>query len=278
MPNYYLAGLMYVNGCKGEDQRVLIPDGSNDRQIQKPLDATILIAKEDHEGDTFGTAWLPRALMVDGQPKDFYEFFLKKRSRVSVPSVGVAQCFMLDTGLPRAQDAGFVPDLREPDTIAEIELNSGTVTARSLAGVPIVEWLPGERNDAKAGEPITITATLLDNDRKPTAQKQTLTVKHDASVVFLQSSEVFAEADADDDDEPQDPVAKAKHERKSNDRAALYTKISHGRNPVNAAKLAANYKPKKQQPDIPQGQQADVLKALRGRLGWPTADVPWCCS
>jgi hypothetical protein len=277
MPKCYFAGLMYINGCKGDDQRVLIPDGRNDRQIQKPLDATILVAKEDHAGDTFGGARHDRVLTVDGQPKDFYEFVLKKCSRITVPNSGVAQCFKLDTGLPRAQVAGFVPDLVTPDTIAEIEFN-GTVTARSLAGVPIVEWLPGERNDGQAEEPLTITATLLDDDRNPTAETQTLTVRHDASVVFLQSSDVFAEADDDDDDEPKTAAAKEQHERKANDRAALYTKISHERIRVDPDKLAANYEPENPQPDISQDQQGDVLKALRGRPGWLNADTPWCCA
>ena len=41
MPKYYLTGLMYINGCKGDDQRVLIQDGSNDPDIQPPLSATL---------------------------------------------------------------------------------------------------------------------------------------------------------------------------------------------------------------------------------------------
>jgi hypothetical protein len=271
---------MYINGCNDNDKRVLIPDGSNDREIQKALDATILVAKEDCQSHTFGNAGRDRVLTVDGQPKDFYEFFLKKRSRITVPNSGVAQCFKLETGLPRAQVTGFEPDLEKPDTIAEIELDGGTVTARSLDGVPIVEWLPGERNDGRSGEPITITVTLLDDDRKPTNETQTISIRHDASVAFLQSSGIFAEAEADDDDDGQsktDP-AKEKHDSKSNDRGAIYTKISRDRKPVDADKLAANYKPKEPQPDISQGEQGNVLKALRGRPGWPTAEVPWCCS
>ena len=57
MPTYYLAGLMYINGCRGDDRRVLIPDGSKDPEIQPPLDATLLVAKDDWRADTFGTAW-----------------------------------------------------------------------------------------------------------------------------------------------------------------------------------------------------------------------------
>jgi hypothetical protein len=284
MPKYYLAGLMYINGCEGNDQRVLIPDG-DDRNIKRPLDATILVAKKDcKEGDTFGKR-RERKLTVDGQEKEFYEFFLKKRSRITVPHSGTVQCSNLDTGLPRAQDAGFEPDLDNPETVAEIDLNSGSVTARSLAGIPIVEWVPGERNDGlEHDEPITITATLLDKDRKPTDKQEMLTVTHDASVVFLQSLDVFAEADEDDDDKDKetDPKSgsneKAPPNRKYLDRAALYTKISRGRNPVDPVKLGDHDVPSHPQPDIPVNEQPDVLKALPGRPGWRTAEVPWCCA
>jgi hypothetical protein len=110
MPTYYLAGLMYINGCNGDDRRVLIPDGSNDPGIQPPLDATMLVAKDHWRADTFGVSQQrTRILTVDGQQKEFFEFVLKKRSRVSVPYSGGPQCFKLEKGLPRAQKADFEP-------------------------------------------------------------------------------------------------------------------------------------------------------------------------
>jgi hypothetical protein len=295
MPTYYLAGVMYINGCEGNDQRVLIPDGRNDSKIQLPLKASILVAKADWQGDTFGTEAQDRGLTVDGQSKEFRECFLTKRSRISVPHAGGAQCLKLDTGLPRAQNAGFNPDLVTPDTVAEIELNGGTVTARSLAGVPIVEWLPGKRNDGlREEEPITITATLLDEQRQPTAVTQTLTVSHDAAVVFVHSNDLFAVPD-DGDKQPgssfdssssstsssssdSEPKERPQSRRTILDRATLYTKISHQRTPVDPDELAKNYDPEDPQPNIPSTDQADVVKALPERPGWRTSDVPWCCA
>lgn len=302
MPKYYLAGVMYINGCKGDDQRVLIPDGST--EVQLPLRASILVAKADWKGDTFGAQAQDRVLTVDGQPKEFRECFLTKRSRISVPHAGGAQCVKLDTGLPRAQNAGFKPDLVTPDTVAEIELNSGTVTARSLADVPIVEWLPGERNDGLGEEePITITATRLDEQRKLVTQ--TLTVRPDAAVVFVHSNDLFAVAD-DGDQQPgsssrsssspssslspssssspssgpppgSKPKERPQSPRTIADRAALYTKISDQGARVDPDELAKNYDPKDPQPNIPIAEQADVVKALTERPGWQSSDTAWCC-
>jgi hypothetical protein len=278
MPKYYLTGLMYINGCNGDDQRVLIPDGSNDLDIQPPLSATMLVAKNERKDDTFGTAWRPRVLMVDGQPKDFYEFILKKRSRVSVSgSNGGAQCSKLDTGLPRAQVANFVPNLVDPDTIAEIELSGGKVTARRLGDVtPIVEWIVDDKRDDAI-----ITATLLDEDRQPTAEKQTLTVSSDATIVFVHSSDLFAvpqpederkvaSTEASESDEPPEPryIAGAK----------LYSKISRPENPVDPTKFYFNRKARHPEDAIPDSQLSDVLKGLRNQPGWDTSDPNWCCA
>jgi len=255
MTTYYLAGLMYINGCKGDDQRVLIPDGSD---VEPPREATILVAKEERNGDTFGTAWRPRVLMVDGRPKDFYEFILKKRSRVSVSgSNGGARCVKLDVGLPKAQVVNFVPNLDDPDTIAEIALDGGKVTARRLADVPIVEWIVDDKRDDA-----TITATILGADRKPTGETQTLTVRGDASVVFVHSSELFAEPQKKDG-----YVAGAK----------LYTKISLRDHPVDPDKFEDNREAREPQPRIEHEHQPDVLKGLRNQAGWDTSDPTWCC-
>lgn len=283
MPTYYLAGLMYINGCRGDDRRVLIPDGSKDPEIQPPLDATLLVAKDDWRADTFSTAWRPRTLMVDGQPKDFFEFVLKKRSRISLPYSGGAQCFKLDTGLPRAQNADFEPDLEAPDTIAEIEIEAGTLTARSLGDVPIVEWAIDDRD--KRAE-VTITATVLDG-RKPTGEVHTLTVRGEATVVFVHSAGLYAEARPPLEEMPQSdtwhrvwgdpPTSDSKPTPPYDYKGAkLYSKIARGRN-VDPQKFTANRIANHPQPNIPNHHQPGALKGMANQPGWTNSDPVWCC-
>ena len=305
MPTYYLTGLMYINGCHDtEDQRVLIPDGSSG-DIVPPLAATILVAATDHIANTFATS-RERTLDVDGQPTTFFEFPLKKRSLVSLPHSGGAKCVKLDAGLPRAEDADFIPNLKDPDTIAEIELGGGTLKARALAGVPIVEWTIDDRPqddrseqapttatvpDAKReftkdnrpnddhSEQVTITATLLDDKREPTDQQQTLTVKHDATVVFVHSSDLFAEAPQDDwgDEWGGGPPTSGSHPKKDHSYtgAKLYSKIAVKE--VDPEKFYAHREPRDLQDNIPDNMQAAALNGLKHRPGWVGSDPPWCC-
>jgi hypothetical protein len=201
MPTYYFIGLMYINGCQGNDRRVLIPDGSNDKDIQPPLQATLVVAKDEYKGDTFDSSQQrTRTLNVDGQEKEFLEFILKKRSQVTVPATGPTECSKLETGLPRAQLALFEPNLVTPDTIAEIHADVGFLKAHSLDGVAIVEWTfqTSGRGD------VTITAKVLDDARNPTGQEQTLTVAADATVAFVHSTDLFADARPPLDSTPQD--------------------------------------------------------------------------
>lgn len=287
MPTYYLAGLMYINGCHGtEDQRVLIPNGSDDPEIQPPLEATILVAEDDY-GKHTGFERRERELKVDEKTTaTFYEFPLKKRSRVRVPHSGGAECVKLDAGLPRAEDAEFVPNLEDPDTFAEIELGGGTLKARSLAGVPVVEWTVDDKAEAEA-ETVTITAiaTVLDDDGKPTQQEQTLTVKREATVVFVHSSDLFAEAPKQNEapkrdwnERPDGPPTSESHHEHDYDysiEAKLYQKIAA--KPIDPEKFYAHRKPKEQQPDIPAFEQAASLQFLQDRPAWRFSGPPWCC-
>ncbi|HEX6096541.1 MAG TPA: hypothetical protein VF432_09475 [Thermoanaerobaculia bacterium] len=274
---------MYINGCNGDDRRVLIPDGSNDPEIQPPLDATLLVARDDWKADTFGAAWRPRTLMVDGRPKDFFEFILKKRSRVTLPYSGGAECFELETGLPRAQNADFEPDLDAPDTIAEIEVEAGKLTARSLADVPIVEWSIDDPN--KRAE-VTITAAVL-NGRQPTGEVRTLTVRGEATVVFVHAADLYAEARPPLDATPQKdewvrgwggpPTSDSQpippYDYKG---ATLYAKIARGRR-VDPQKFTYNRIANNPQPNIPDNHQPGVLKGVVNRDGWRYSDPVWCC-
>jgi hypothetical protein len=277
---------MYINGCNDdEDQRVLIPDGSNDSDIQPPRDATILVLRDDCVSDTFGAARKLRELIVDGKPAEFYEFHLEKRSRVRLPHSGRVACVKLDRGLPKAEDAEFVPNLVDPDTIAEIVISGGTlkaVSARSLAGTPIVEWTVDD--DGK--RQVTITATILDAKREPTKDEQTLTVKNDAAVIFAHSSDLFAEAKqngwADVSGDGGNgggwggpPTWDSKVGKGDYEAVKLYSKIA--KNPIDPEKFAYHAKVNEPQDDIPDHEQPAVLKGLKPRNGWPEANPPWCC-
>jgi len=184
MATFYLSGLMYFDGCEADEKRALLPDGT---QHDPPHYASLFIEKVPYKANWFpGAITDPRIVRVQGQDRQLVEFRIPVRSLLTFPDESdvPAKCVDFEDGLPKLQqaDPDFVPNLVNPDTIADVVIHGGILQPLLLHKTPIVRWTV----DKQSGE-ITIKARVLDDHHHPNGSEFTLTVPAGTEVILANS-------------------------------------------------------------------------------------------
>jgi len=210
MVTVYMAGIVYHHGCTTGTKRALVPNGT---EFEAPHYASLFVEPNIHNSYDWWDGYRkdhPLPFLDDqGKPRIVIEFRIPTNGEIKCPAeitfpddnIGPAQFTNLIGGLNKIKttspDLPFEIDTDHPETIAEVPIRGGQLTAYSFLAekkydVAVVKWTIPNDSDT-----ITISATAG-------RLKKTLTLKNprDESgleVVFTNTADLFLPNSCDGD-------------------------------------------------------------------------------
>jgi len=296
----YNVGMIYFDGCRVNEKRALVPDGTKgDKDTNTPRHYCSLFVGAD-KVDMDRTNWWwgykfeREVTFVDDAHKSntmrVYEFRIKEPSEVTFPDKRNGQPARFEEleYLPRLQSDTHFQLADDPRTIARVPLRGGVLEACALMGVPVVVWKVEHHAD-----PLTITArtdegglyTIVLKDAK-TLKKEEVPFSDDITMVFSNTPDFIAlmenSVGHDHGDEHPNggnghaPGRGADGDEKHFEHGVIYGKLNKAERKVT---LSDDLRPELKPVRLKQGYIKDYLEFLAASRRYRQSDcTPTCCT